>query len=73
MTDPDMHDRSDKVDPPADVSARALSIARAIDRLAPGHIYNLEISKPDTLALDWRVEIVREERIQVLKLSYLPE
>ena len=60
-------------EPELHISHRALSIARAIDRLAPGHVYHLEIQKPDTLALEWRVEIIREERIQTMNLTYLPE
>jgi hypothetical protein len=56
-----------------DVSDRALSIARAVDRLPAGHVYHLEIQKPDLPAMPWMVEIVREDRIQVLKLTYHPE
>jgi hypothetical protein len=58
---------------PQDVSDRALSIARAVDRLPAGYIYHLEIQKPDIPAMPWMVEIVREDRIQVLKLTYHPE
>lgn len=56
-----------------DVSDRALSIARAVDRLPPGYVYHLEIEKPDIPAMPWLIEIVREDRIQVLKLTYHPE
>jgi hypothetical protein len=56
-----------------DVSDRALSIARAVDRLPAGYVYHLEIQKPDLPAMPWMVEIVREDRIQVLKLTYHPE
>lgn len=55
------------------VSHRALAIARAVDRLAPGFTYDLEIVKPDMPALEWRVEIVRQEKIQTLNLTYAPE
>jgi hypothetical protein len=58
---------------PQDVSDRALSIARAVDRLPAGYVYHLEIQKPDLPAMPWMVEIVREDRIQVLKLTYHPE
>lgn len=58
---------------PQDVSERALSIARAVDRLPPGYVYHLEIKKPDMPAMPWMVEIVREDRIQVLRLTYHPE
>jgi hypothetical protein len=56
-----------------DVSDRALSIARAVDRLPAGYVYHLEIQKPDIPAMPWMVEIVREDRIQSLRLTYHPE
>lgn len=58
---------------PQDVSRRALSIARTIDRLPPGE-YNLSLVKPGVKAADWQIEIVRTERLEraVLK-KYLPE
>lgn len=55
------------------VSHRALSIALAIDRLPAGYEYNLHIAKPEMRALEWQVEIVREERLQTMKLMYRPE
>lgn len=55
------------------VSQRALSIAMAIDRLPVGYEYNLHIEKPEIRALEWRVEIVREERLQIMRLTYRPE
>jgi hypothetical protein len=58
---------------PQDVSDRALSIARAVDRLPAGYVYHLEIQKPDLPAMPWMVEIVREDRIQSLRLTYHPE
>jgi len=56
-----------------EVSERALSIARAVDRLPPGYVYHLEIAKPDLPALPWHVEIAREERLSVFRLTYHPE
>lgn len=56
-----------------DVSARVQTLMRRIDRLPPG-MYELTIVKPETRAADWRIDIVRLERIETLHISkYQPE
>lgn len=51
--------------PDLGVSRRALSIARAIDRLPPG-VYLVRVEKPALAALDWPVDIDRVESVQRL-------
>ena len=59
--------------PPADLSARVIQLARAIDHLPPG-VYEITIQKEEIRAADWSVEIVRTEKIQNMTLSrYNPE
>lgn len=41
---------------PADVSRRALSIARMIDRLGPGN-YTIHLRRPDNTSERWTIEI----------------
>ena len=52
---------------PIDVSPRALSLARSIDRLPPGdHV--LKIVKGQAPAAPWEVEILNEQRVRVFAL-----
>ena len=56
-----------------DLSARVVQLARMIDRLPPGD-YDISLQKQDLSAQDWRVEIVRTEKISSVNLSkYNPE
>ena len=50
------------------VSQRALSLARAIDRLVPGEYY-IDIIKPTLETKAWFVEIVKTETVQILNLT----
>lgn len=50
--------------PVADLSRQVVSLARDLDRLPDGYTYLVTINKPDTKALGWRIEIVREEFIK---------
>jgi hypothetical protein len=66
-------ERVELIETDAGVSRMALSVARAVDRLPAGYTYHVEIVKPEMQSLGWRVEIVRDERIQTLNLRYNPE
>lgn len=56
-----------------DVSARVKELVRRIDRL-PAGTYELTFTKQDVRAMDWRVDVVRVERIESFSLSkYQPE
>jgi hypothetical protein len=50
------------VAPKTDISPRALSLARTVDRLRPG-TYQLEIIIPEIRASAWQVEVVRTEHL----------
>jgi hypothetical protein len=50
--------------PVTDLSARAVSLARVIDRLPPGGCYVITLSKPGVKGLEWAVAISRTETIQ---------
>lgn len=53
----------------SDISERARSLAREVDRLPAGFNYVLHIVKDEVEAIDWRVEIVRTELIRRMTLS----
>ena len=56
-----------------DLSSRAVSVARIVDRLRPGR-YILEITKSDIMAADWKIEVIRADVVQKMSLShYVPE
>jgi hypothetical protein len=57
--------------PPADLSPRVVQLARMIERLPPGS-YDISIQKQDLRAQDWKVEIVRTEKIASVDLSRRP-
>jgi hypothetical protein len=60
----------------SDISARAHSLAREIDRLPPGFTYTIQVVKNELDEIDWRVEIIRSEfirRLSLRKKEYLPE
>ena len=50
-----------------DLSARAISIARAIDRLPPG-VYTIELSKFELKAREWEARINRIEQVQTMRV-----
>jgi len=50
-----------------DVSRRALSIARVIDRLPAGN-FSIILLKPDIKTDNWRVEIRQSSTVQILDL-----
>lgn len=59
--------------PITDLSPRVVELARKIDRLPPGS-YEIEIIKGEVRAQDWKVEIVRTEKIETFTASkYHPE
>lgn len=49
---------SEGAKPVTDLSSRAVSLAREIDRLPPGR-YSVEITKSALPASTWRIEILR--------------
>jgi hypothetical protein len=53
---------------PQDLSSRAISLARAVDRLPIGE-YSITLIKPTLEAKDWYVEILRTETVQSLSLK----
>lgn len=57
-----------------DVSYRAMTIARILDRLSPGS-YSIEIVKDHIDAIDWKVTVTRQELVQRVSLTkgYVPE
>lgn len=60
----------------ADISERAHSLAREIDRLPVGFTYTIQLVKNELEAVDWKVEIVRNEFLRRMSLrnkDYLPE
>lgn len=60
----------------SDVSARAHSLAREIDRLPAGFTYTIRLVKNELDEIDWAVEIVRSEfirRMSLRKREYAPE
>jgi hypothetical protein len=59
MTDPQ---------PVTDLSARAVSLAREIDRLPPGD-YVIRLVKCEIRALPWQAEIMREQPVRVMELG----
>jgi hypothetical protein len=60
--------------PKLDISRRAHSLAREVDRLPPGHTYLIRVVKSDLESLNWEVEIVRNEFIRKMSLSrYIAE
>lgn len=56
---------------PSDLSPRVVQLARMIDRLPPGN-YDISLVKQDLRAQDWKVEIVRTEKIAEVDLSRRP-
>jgi hypothetical protein len=52
---------------PQDISARVQELARIIDRLPPGK-FEITIEKPEVRAADWRVDVVRLEKLQHITL-----
>lgn len=50
-----------------DLSARAISLAREIDRLGSG-AWTLIVIKPDLSSLSWHVEINRVETVRTMEL-----
>lgn len=69
-----MGDQSIK--PVTDLSARVVSLARALDRL-PAGTFAVMLTKPDLDSLSWHVEITRVEPIREMELpkretSYTP-
>jgi len=57
-----------------DVSHRAMTLARIVDRLSPGS-YNIEVVKDHIESVDWKVTVTREEMVQRVSLAkgYNPE
>jgi len=57
-----------------DVSHRAMTLARIVDRLSPGS-YNIEVVKDHIDSVDWKVTVTREEMVQRVSLAkgYNPE
>lgn len=60
---------SEPAKPITDLSARAVSLAREIDRLPPGGYYVILLKKPTLKALDWTVDIARQEPIRKMLIS----
>lgn len=58
---------SEQCKPTHDLSSRALSLAREIDRLPPGD-YSVRLVKPDPGGLSWHAEIIRVETIREMEL-----
>lgn len=59
-----------------DISDRAHSLAREIDRLPPGYTYVIQLAKNELEEIDWKVEIIRSEfirRMSLRKKEYSPE
>ena len=57
---------------PKDLSPRAISLARAIDRLPAGE-YSIVLVKPEIEAKEWVVEINKMENLQNLVLKRRPD
>lgn len=54
--------------PVTDLSARAVSLAREIDRLPPGD-YVIRLVKCEVRAQPWQAEITREQPVRVMELG----
>lgn len=56
---------------PMDISQRALSIARMIDRLEPG-IYNIELVRPVSKTERWTVTVSQSVTVRRMSLEHKP-
>lgn len=63
-----MSDEVTEIKQDVGVSPRALSLARAVDRL-PSGTYNLVIQIPEVRAAPWELEVIRTEHIYKKVLS----
>ena len=54
--------------PVTDLSPRVVQLARMIDNL-PSGVFEITIQKGEVRAQDWKVEIVRTEKISSVNLS----
>jgi len=54
---------------PQDLSYRAITLARAIDRLRPDVQYNIHLKKSGIKAQAWEVVISMEQTIRVWKID----
>lgn len=60
----------------SDISARAHSLARELDRLPDGFTYTIKLVKDELRSIDWQVEITRSEFLRRMSLrdkDYVPE
>lgn len=51
----------------SDVRPEVMSLARVIDRLPSGE-YSINLTKPDIKGQPWTAEIVKREKVSILRL-----